>query len=199
MATYNKIFGGGNYNAQNVIKIVMSNTPAEAPFLKAWDDTDCDSVEKEIFTGTTGNSNEPMIIAKETTSGTSGSNWVTSVTKQSEGASSNKLKGNDNYLVFPNTNTTQYFNIALLLPCDITLGSYTATLQFIGYFSASTTITWYFNNATNGGTEASPSWSTWGNYSIYFTGANSSTSTMKAIIIPQSGNAINDEEWIQVS
>lgn len=199
MATYNKITGGGNYNASKVIKITFSVAPNEAAKLKAWDDSDCDTTTKLFFTGTTGNGNEPCIIAKETTSGLPGTNWVTAVTKTSGGASSNKLKGDDNYVIFPSTATTQYFNIALLLPSDFTLATYTGTLQVSGYFSSSPTITFSFNNATNGGTEATPSWTDWGSYNIYFTGSGSTTTIIKPIIMPSSGNVINEEEWIQTA
>jgi hypothetical protein len=198
MATYNRVAGAGNNNASKVIRVTFSVAPYQAPFLKAWDNSNCNSTTGKVFTGTSGNGNEPVIIAKETTSGAPGSNWVTSVTKASGGANANKLKGDTYYVNFPNTNTTQYFNIALLLPSDFGGDTYTFTLQVGGYFSSSPTITFSFNNQTNGGTEASPSWTTWGNYSAYYSSSGSSTSSIIPIFLGGS-NTINEEMWIQTA
>lgn len=200
MATYNRIFGIG-LNASNVIKIYTSAAPTEAMSLKAWDDSNCNSTTKAIFTGTSGNSNEPMVIAKQTTSGLPGDSWVNSVTKTSGGATANKLKGDTYYVNFPNTNQTQYFNIALLLPYDLTLGDYNFTLQVVGYFTSSTvTFTWYFNNQTNGGNDSATQWTEWGSsYGIYYTGSGSSTTQLNPIILPSSGSVVSDEGWIQIS
>jgi len=198
MATYCRVSGAGNNNASYVIRVVFSVAPIRAPFLKAWDNSSCNSTTGKVFTGTTGNGNEPVIIAKETTSGLPGSNWVTNVVKASGGANANKLKGDTNYVNFPNTNTTQYFNIALLLPSDFGADTYTFTLQAGGYFSSSPTITFAFNNQTYGGTEASPAYTTWGNYSAYYSSSGSSTSSIIPIYLGGS-NTINEEMWIQTA
>jgi len=197
---YNKVFGAGNNAYQYVFKIYFDQTIDSAPKLKAWDDSSTNSTSHEVLAGTTGNGNVSMVVAIETTSGAPSSNWASSVSQTSGGASPNRLKGDDAYLLFPNTNQTQYFNLALEVPSDATLGGigtsdHQFTLEVVATYSGTApNIYFYFNDATAGGSETSPVWTEWLNtMKLYPCASGSSTTEIKSIIRPTSGTIIAPE------
>ncbi|KUK49418.1 MAG: hypothetical protein XD75_0582 [Parcubacteria bacterium 33_209] len=85
MAIPNKATGAGNNNAANVFKVTFSQALSTAPKYEAWDnsktfpakDESGSTVAKEIFTGTTGNGNKPMLYLVDTNAGATppGANW----------------------------------------------------------------------------------------------------------------------------
>ena len=197
---YNKVFGAGNNAYQYVFKIYFDQPIDSAPKLKAWDDTTASATTHEVLAGTTGNGNVSMVVAIETTSGAPSSNWASSVSQTSGGTSPNRLKGDDAYLLFPNTNQTQYFNLALEIPYDATTGGTSVTdhqfaLQVECTFSGTEpNVTIYYNNATAGGDESSPSWSEWSTTEVlYPCETGSSTTEILNIIATKSGTKFAPE------
>lgn len=200
MATYKKVAGAGNENCRYVFRISFSSSIVAEPLLAGWDDGNCNTTNKVFFTGTSGNSNEPMIIVKATTTAAPGNNWVNSVAKTSGGAAANKLRGDTYYIKFPNNSTTQYFNIAFKYPYDISTGDYSGTLQLIAFYQTTQpTITFHFNSQTDNGNETTPYWVEWSDsYSMFWSNNGGNTTTIRPLFIPESGQTIAPETWVQV-
>jgi hypothetical protein len=167
MAIPFKISTMGNQNTRNVLKIVFSEALALPPKIEAWDnsqefparDSYGATTSKQIFSGTTGNGNIPMLYAVATTSSAPGAEWKpTSAT--AGGAVKNRLKGTTNYVIDPTTpRAGEYIlvNIGLEVPYDsaLTAGAMDHIIQTRYFFSgAIPTVTFYGNS----GTESAPSW-----------------------------------------
>jgi hypothetical protein len=126
-----KITGAGNYNAQQVFKVTFSEALSTAPTLEALDnlstfpvvDSQGSTVLKEIFTGTTGNGNKPMLYAKMTTAELPGENWKPA-TATSGVANPNRLKDTQSS-VGTGTIPAGYFlfNLGLEVPFDASVPS----------------------------------------------------------------------------
>ena len=77
MAIPNKVTGAGNNNAANVFKIMFDQAVSTAPKYEAWDNSETfpakdasgSTTAKEIFTGTTGNGDIPMLYLVDTNAG----------------------------------------------------------------------------------------------------------------------------------
>ena len=154
---------GNNSTAQNVIKVTFSEATADAPKLKAWDDFSVNSVTHEIFTGTTGNGNKPMLSAVATTNGAPASAWKPSAAT-SGGATINRLKGDDSYVNLDTGAVAKdgnvRFNLCLELPYDASVPGdldWVLTLEYT-YSGPAPLLTWEFNDEDGGGTEATPVW-----------------------------------------
>ena len=113
---------------------------ATAPRITAWDDNSHAAVTEEIFTGTAGNSNVPLLKARGQTVSTapSAQYWnetndpaahaidATGLCGNNTGTEENAaLEGDTNYLTCSGVDingTPQYFSLALSVPDDATTG-----------------------------------------------------------------------------
>jgi len=171
MAIPLKVTGAGNNStARNCYKVTFTKALSSAPIYKAWDnsktfpdkDAAGSTVTKEIFTGTAGNSNKPMLSLVDTSTAAPTSAWKpASATAGS--ANPNRLKGSTNYVTAtktPAANEYITFNTCLEVPSDATVpstSSMNALLEITyTYTGDAPTVTW----AANEGTEGSPTWTT---------------------------------------
>jgi len=169
MAIPFKITGAGNQDARYVFKVTFSDALTSAPRIEAWDNPETFpaktfvggvTVAKEIFTGTEGNGNIPMLYAVATTSATPGDNWKPTSATAGD-ANPNRLMGNTNYVSDPTTPSAGesiYFNIGAEIPHDATVPSTSSLAHVIQiryqYSGPSPTVSFYANE----GTEDSPTW-----------------------------------------
>jgi hypothetical protein len=159
----------GNQNRANAFRVTFSEGLALPPRIEAWDNdqvfpkrtTYGATTAKQIFTGTDGNGNIPMLYAAATTSAAPGSNWKPS-SATAGGATINRLKGSTSYIVdptTPNAGESIKFNLGVEVPYDAvtTVSEMNYTIQVRYFFSGDApTITF----AGNSGTESSPVWET---------------------------------------
>lgn len=206
-----KVTGAGNNStAQNVYKVSFSDALSSAPKYEAWDnsstfpavDSSGSTVAKEIFTGTTGNSNKPMLSLVATTSSAPTSAWKpASATAGS--ANPNRMKGDTNYVTDPTTpgaGAAILFNMCLEVPSDATVpssSSMNALLEIVyTYTGSAPTVSWYANE----GTEATPTWTqlTPGTHGMRFcnsTASTSDTATWK-LTLPASGTVDDGSQLV---
>jgi len=200
-----KVTGAGNKNAANVFKVVFSQALALPPTIEAWDNSSTFPVSescgkttvKQIFTGTAGNSNIPMLYAVATTSAAPGLNWKpASATVGS--ATKNRLKGRTNYVTNPTTPSAGghiLFNLGLEIPYDAesTAGEMEHMFQIRFFYGGSApTVTIYGNT----GTEISPSWSqiTSSQHGLRF--CDVTVEGTYELTLPQSGTVDAQEIWV---
>ena len=168
MAVPFKITGAGNQNTRYVFRVTFSKALSVPPEIEAWDNaltfpsrtTLGTTVAKQVFTGTTGNGNIPMLYAVATTSASPGDNWKPAAATAGS-ANPNRLMGTTNYVADPTTPIAAgsiYFNMGIEVPYDATVPS-TVTLAHIVQiryrYSGTTPVVTF---AANEGTEAVPSW-----------------------------------------
>lgn len=178
MATPSKVEGAGNNStAQNVFRVTFSEATSNSPMLKAFDDSSATTVLGRAFIGTAGNGNKPLMSAVATTDGAPVAAWKPA-TATAGGATINRLKGNDSYVILSaapvSAGGNVRFNLCWELPSDIPIApplppgdpSYTIDSLYAAFsldFSYSGSIpvlTWEFNDYSEGGTEAVPFWTT---------------------------------------
>jgi len=170
MAIPNKVTGAGNNNAANVFKIMFDQAVSTAPKYEAWDNSETfpakdasgSTTAKEIFTGTTGNGDIPMLYLVDTNAGATvpGAAWKPA-TASAGSANPNRLKGTTNYVTATNTPALEEFitfNIGLEAPFDATVPSLNSTAHLIQvrytYTGIAPGLVWAFNE----GTEGTPTW-----------------------------------------
>ena len=188
MAIPNKATGAGNNDAANVFKITFSQAVSTTPKIEGWDNAQAfpakdaagSTVAKEIFTGTAGNSNLPMLYAVDTNAGATspGAAWKpAAATAGSDNP--NRLKGTTNYVTCTNTPALGEFitfNLGAEVPYDAAVPSASSMAHMIQvrytYTGTAPVLTWAFNE----GTEGSPSWTTITPGTHGFRYCNSSTS-----------------------
>jgi hypothetical protein len=162
-----KISTIGNRDRANAFRVTFSEALALPPKIEAWDNTQTfpkrvtygATTIKQIFIGTTGNGNLPMLYAAATTSDSPGDNWKP-VTTIAGGATINRLKGSTSYIVDPTTpgaGESIKFNLGVEVPFDAvtTTGQMDYAIQIRYYFSGDVPAVTF---AGNSGTESSPVW-----------------------------------------
>ena len=165
MAVPSKVSGGGNNSTnRNVLRIKFSEATSNVPELHAWDDFNLSSITHEIFTGTTGNSNLPMLCAVATTDAAPGaSNWKPAGVTAG-GATINRLKGNDSFVNLASAAVAALdsvlFNVCWEIPSDASVPADLDNVLAVSftYSGAAPVLTWYFNDVDDGGTEGTPVW-----------------------------------------
>jgi hypothetical protein len=170
MAIPFKITGAGNQDAQYVFRVTFTEDLTLAPTIEAWDNAETfptrtttgTTVAKEVFTGTTGNGNIPMLYAVATTSVTPGDDWKPSAATAGS-ANPNRLMGTTSYVTdptVPDADDNIYFNLGIEVPYDATVPSTTMLAHIIQvryrYSGPEPIVTF----AANEGTEDSPTWTT---------------------------------------
>jgi hypothetical protein len=200
MAIPLQITGAGNQNARYVFKVTFSQSLSVAPYVEAWDNaltfpaqtTPGASVAKEIFIGTTGNGNIPMLYAVDTTSTSPGDDWKPAAATAGA-ASPNRLMGDTNYVeasVTPSAGESIYFNLGAEVPYDAAVPSTSSLAHVIQiryrYSGSTPSISFYANE----GTEASPTWTefTPGTHGVRYCNAGTDWSAGPyKLTLPESG------------
>ena len=210
MAIPGRVAGAGNNSlAVNVIKVVFSEATADIPRLEAWDDYNLNSTSKEIFTGTTGNGNIPMISAVATTDGAPASADWKPTAPVSGGATANRLKGTDYYVNLASAAVAAggavLFNLCWEIPYDITIDPSSSdeheavfAIKY-SYSGAAPVLTWYFNNADSGGNDSTPVWEelTPGVNGHLFQPTDAGCVYPNLVLhVPPSGTQDNPELWV---
>ena len=170
MAIPFQITGAGNQDAQYVFRVTFSEDLTLPPCIEAWDNAETfparttpgTTVAKEVFVGTTGNANIPMLYAVATTSATPGDDWKPAAATAGS-ANPNRLMGTTSYVTDPTTPSSGeyiYFNLGIEVPYDAAVPSTTSLAHVIQiryrYSGTAPTLTF----AANEGTEATPIWTT---------------------------------------
>ena len=210
MSVPNKATGAGNNDTQNVFKITFSRALSSAPKYEAWDNSDTypavdaegSTILKEIFVGTTENSNIPMLSLVDTTSGSPGADWLPAAATGGT-ANPNRLKGDTNYVTSTSTPVASgevLFNMVGEFPSDSTVPS-TSSMNYLlqiryTYTGDAPTLNYYFNE----GTEGTPSWTAWtpGSHGMRHTNSGASVDNYK-LTLPASGTVDTGEIWIVAS
>lgn len=209
MAIPSKAVGyGNNSTAQNVFRIQFTQALSTAPKYEAWDnsstfparDASGSTTAKEIFAGTTGNSNKPYLSLVATTSAAPSSAWKPS-SATSGSANPNRLKGTTNYVTDPTTpaaNDYIRFNMVAEVPYDAAVPS-TSSCNYLlqiryNYTGTAPTLNYYYND---GGSEGTPTWTTWtpGTHGMKHTSAGVSSPNLK-LTLPESSTVDSAEGWI---
>lgn len=167
MAIPSKVVGAGNSSAaQNVFRITFSEATSDIPRLEAWDDYAFNTVTHEVFTGTSGNSSEPMIGAVDTTDAAPASTWMPAAGNGANDTDANRLKGTTYYIGLGSSAVsaagTVLFNLNWEIPYDASIPSDLAAVLVIrfSYSGSAPILTWEFNDNDGGGTEGTPVWTT---------------------------------------
>ena len=164
MSIPSEVVGAGNGSAAvNVLKIKFSEATSDIPKLEAWDDENFNTVANEIFAGTSGNINKPMLSAVATTDGAPASSWKPA-SATAGGATINRLKGSTNYVNLDNAPVIQNgevkANLCWEVPYDASVPANMNCVFVVrySYAGAAPILTWYFNDKVGGGTEGTPVW-----------------------------------------
>jgi len=206
MAIPGKVAGAGNNSlAQNVFKVTFSQALSAVPTLEAWDDFNFNATTHEVFAGTAGNGNIPMISAVATTDGApANADWKPAA-PTSGGATINRLKGTDYYVNLaaapPGAGESVRFNLCWEIPYDASIPADLDAVFIIrySYSGAAPILTWYFNDEDAGGTEASPVWTqlTPGPSGNVLKPTDAGVSSSNLVLHkPPSGTVDNPELWV---
>ena len=208
----NKVTGAGNIDATMAYKVKFSKALSSTPKIEAWDNSETfpavgttSTTTKEIFTGTAGNGNKPMLagyIGGLVGAATKpGSNWHPA-SATAGAANPNLLKGNTNYVmaaVVPGENDELVFNLSLRVPYDATVpstSSMNALIRIVyNYTGVAPDITLAFNE----GTETVPSWTdfTAGTNGIRFCNAEVVGTDYK-LTLPEEGQVYAGSQYVTI-
>jgi hypothetical protein len=209
MSIPGRVNGAGNgSDNQNVIKVTFSQNTSNVPTLEAWDDENFNTVANEIFTGTTGNSNKPMLSAVATMESAPIEAWKP-VSVTAGGSTINRMKGNTNYVNLLSAALTGapedvMFNLCWEVPYD---ASVPADMDFVlivryNYSGSAPILSWYFNDYDAGGIELVPVWTamTSGLTGSVMRPADAGCSSANIVLHkPVSSTIDNPELWIAPS
>lgn len=160
MSIPSKVSGGGNTStAQNIFRVVFSQSLSAAPTYQMWDnsstypavDASGSTTAKEAFTGTSNNSNKPEYALVDTTNAAPSSSWLPG-SASAGSANPNRMKGSTNYVTSPATPTVQTApvapSLALTSGSNLGTGAYKYQITFVFGTSGAPI------GETTGGTEA---------------------------------------------
>jgi hypothetical protein len=211
MAIPLKVTGAGNNStAINCYKVSFTKALSSAPVYKAWDNSQTfpakddagSTTDKQIFIGTAGNGNKPMLSLVDTSTSAPASAWKpASATAGS--ANPNRLKGSVNYVTATKTPAAdEYitFNTCLEVPSDASVPSTTSMNALLEitytYTGDAPTVAWYANE----GTEGTPTWTqfTPGDHGIRFCNASADvgTSATWKLSLPTSGTVDDGSQLV---
>jgi len=210
MAIPSKVTGAGNGNAvQNVFRVTFSQTLSTLPDLEAWDDSTFSTTGKEMFSGTPVNGNIPYVAAVATTDLVPAANWkpAAPVGGGTASGTANRMKGLTNFIflsaAIPTVGQSVRFNLNWEMPSDATVPA-TNTQNGVlavryAYSGATPTLTWAFNDASAGGTEGAPVWTTItpGSAGNFIRPADSSATSANPVLTkPVSGTLDSPTVWV---
>ena len=218
MATYPfKVSGACASIAKNVFKVRFSQPLSSVPSLRAYDNDQTfpntgalTSNAFVIFAGSTGNSNESMLIMVDTTRGRgTGSQWFTGAQTGAGGFATVRMFGDTTYLQFRYSsasmiaNASLFWNALLEVPSDVnptmsrlhdvtTRYTFTSTIPVVEFFANNAD-----EDAGGGGTDETPAWGTITTDSegVRF-GSTLATRTSVLANIPLSGLEITRTAWV---
>jgi hypothetical protein len=202
-----KIVGAGNGStAQNVLRVVFSEASSDTPMLESWDDENFNTVANEVFAGTTGNSNKPMLSAVATKEAAPASNWMPANGSSGDSNVINRLKGDTFRVRLLSTSVAQngdvLFNMVLELPYDASVPADLDNVLIVRYAYAgdAPVLSWYFNDDSAGGSEGTPQWTA---ITSGLTGnvlqPSDAGGLGQVIHKPTSSVAVNPELWVLAS
>ena len=211
MAIPSKAIGAGNIDAVEVFKVTFSQALSTAPKLEAWDnsetfpavDSEGTTTAKEIFTGTTGNGNVPMLagyIGGQSGSSTGpGALWHPA-SATAGAANPNLLVGSTNYVeadFTPALGEDFVFNLSLSAPYDATVPSTSSMNALIQVRYTHTGVAPTVGFSYNEGSEGAPSYTTItpGTHGVRFCNAGTVEDTYK-LTLPASGSVFAAEAWV---
>lgn len=156
---------GNNSTAKNVFRLEFSTALSAAPKYELYDGAtfpatgSATTTSNEIFAGTAGNSNKPMMSLADTNSAPA-SNWKPASATAGGAVLINRMKGQTNFVTAGNTpgaGGAITWNMVLEVPSDATPGSAGQAHDLLvrySYTGTAPTLAWKFNE----GTEGTPSW-----------------------------------------
>jgi hypothetical protein len=161
--------GYGNVNKANVFRVTFSTALNTAPDWEAYDGGTFPAVgaavttANDVFVGTAGNGNIPMLSLAATTSSAPGVAWEPAAPVGGGAVTINRMKGVTNFVTDPTTPGAAgaiLFNLVLNIPSDVTTASTMAHDLLVRYTftGAAPALTWAGNDTGAGGTEGAPSW-----------------------------------------
>lgn len=176
MAIPFQITGAGNQGAGYVFRVSFTQDLSVSPQIEAWDNaltfpartSPGATAAKEIFTGTTGNGNIPMLYAYATTAlmaepiPSVPDDWKPAAATAGS-ANPNRLEGITSYVTDPTTPSAGesiYFNLGIEVPYDASVPSTSSLAHVIQVRYRYSGTTPVISFAANEGTEASPIWTT---------------------------------------
>jgi hypothetical protein len=158
---------GNNSTARNVFRVTFSTALSAAPKYEAYDGASfpatgsATTTALEMFAGTAGNGNKPMLSLVDTSTGAPASAWKPASATGGT-ANPNRMKGTTNYVTAtatPGAGGTITWNEVLEVPTDATPGSAGQAHDLLvrySYTGSAPALTWAFNE----GTEGTPTWTT---------------------------------------
>ena len=195
---------GNNSTARNVFRVLFSQALSSAPKYEGYDGGTYPAVgsgttvANDVFVGTAGNSNKPMLSLVDTSSGAPASNWKPA-SASAGSANPNRMKGQTNFVTAtatPGAGGTITFNMVLEVPSDATTSSTMAhdLLVRYTYTGSAPTLTWAFNE----GTEGTPTWTTLtpGTHGMRHTRSGTAGGGPYLANIPASSTEDTAEGWI---
>ena len=161
MAIPFKPVGIGQVAAKNVFRVTFSTALSTIPELHAWDDFNLNTIANKVFTGTTVNTDLPMIGAIGVDTAPPAAWWPAGLTVGAAVNNASRLKGNAGYCKLsataPGAGGNIFFNFDYRFPSDV-LPSDSMSFVFNILFTftgATPTVTVAGND---GGTEGVPIW-----------------------------------------
>ncbi len=205
MAIPNKATGyGTGSTAINVFRITFSTALSAAPIYYAYDGGVYPAVgsavttSNDVFIGTAGNGNIPMLSLVDTSSGAPISAWKPAAPTPGS-ANPNRMKGLTNYVTAtatPGAGGTITWNEVIELPFDATTASTMAADLVVSYQYTGTApvLTWAFNE----GSEGAPVWTALvpGTNGLRHCDAGTVSGGPYLLSIPAAGTANSIEGWI---
>ncbi len=206
MAIPFKPIGIGQVAAKNVFKVNFSQDLSTIPELHAWDDFNLNTIANKVFTGTTVNTNLPMIGAIGLDAAPGASWWPAGLTAGAAVNNASRLKGNAGYCKLSASAPSAgdvFFNFDFKFPGDVLPSdSMSFVFNFLYTFTGATPTVTISGN--DGGTEGTPVWTA---LTTQPGGTNGSANVLRpsdsggdgvgdTVTIPSSGEAFPDEKWI---
>jgi hypothetical protein len=207
-----KVIGGGNYNATQCLRVDFSEALSTAPKLEAWDNVSAYPVSdalgattaNELFTGTAGNGNIPMLACwsggQVSAPVSPGASWhPASATAGS--ANPNLLEGSTSFVtatVMPAALGNIIYNLSFRVPSDATVPS-ASSMAFLmqvryTYTGLPPVLSFRYNNA---GTEGTPIWTVYtaGSEGVRFANIGTVGAPFK-LTLPAAGQLYAGELWV---
>lgn len=194
--------------ARNVFRLTFSKSLALQPVWEAYDGGTypaqgiLTSTDNDVFVGTAGNGNKPMLGLVATSLAAPTASWLPAAPVLG-GAVANRLKGQNNWVIdptIPTAGTSITFNMVLEVPSDAspsaTMGA--DLLSRFTYSGAAPSLTWSYNDSAAGGTEGSPVWTTWtpGTHGIRHCQTGTVSGGPYTAKIPVAGVQTTTEGWV---
>lgn len=152
--------GIGQVAAKNVIRVTTSQPLSTNPKFQGWDDENLNTTLNDIFVGTAGNGNKPMVGAIGMLVQPSASWWVEALIAGAAVNNGSLLKGSLGFVLLtstpPGVSGQMFINLDYRIPHDLdpaAIVAHSLSLE-IQYTGPPPSLTWEANK----GTEGTPVW-----------------------------------------